>query len=102
MTVKITIESAHSIIAVELDAEHVPKTVAHFLRSSRQPGVPPGIDLIQDGVGLKHCVLLLEVGHEPTTVTGLRHRDGTISLACSVEKNASSEFFICIGDQPHP
>jgi peptidyl-prolyl cis-trans isomerase A (cyclophilin A) len=37
---------------------------------------------------------------ERTSRTGLRHRDGTISMARAGPGTATSEFFICIGDQP--
>jgi peptidyl-prolyl cis-trans isomerase A (cyclophilin A) len=33
-------------------------------------------------------------------MTGIRHRNGTISMARSKPGSATSEFFICIGDQP--
>ncbi|MEJ1969984.1 MAG: peptidylprolyl isomerase [Rhizomicrobium sp.] len=104
-------------IDVALDTEHAPKTAAHFLdliraghlddaafyrivRSSGTEGVPPSIDIIQGGVGWERCMGLPSVAHERTDVTGLRHCDGAISLARSADTNASSEFFICIGDQP--
>ena len=37
---------------------------------------------------------------ERTTETGLSHRDGTISMARDGPNTATSDFFICIGDQP--
>jgi peptidyl-prolyl cis-trans isomerase A (cyclophilin A) len=37
---------------------------------------------------------------ERTDVTGLRHKDGTISMARGSTDDATSEFFICVGDQP--
>ena len=37
---------------------------------------------------------------ERTTRTGLRHLDGTISMARDGPDTAQSSFFICIGDQP--
>jgi peptidyl-prolyl cis-trans isomerase A (cyclophilin A) len=37
---------------------------------------------------------------ERTDVTGLRHRDGTLSMARGGPNSATSSFFICIGDQP--
>jgi peptidyl-prolyl cis-trans isomerase A (cyclophilin A) len=37
---------------------------------------------------------------ECTSVTGLRHLDGTISLARREPDSAKSDFSICIGDQP--
>ncbi|MBC7939896.1 MAG: peptidylprolyl isomerase [Chitinophagaceae bacterium] len=40
------------------------------------------------------------IAHETTQQTGLRHRDGTVSMARGAPGTATSEFFICIGDQP--
>ncbi len=37
--------------------------------------------------------------HESTQKTGLSHTSGTLSLARSLPGTASTEFFICIGDQ---
>jgi peptidyl-prolyl cis-trans isomerase A (cyclophilin A) len=37
---------------------------------------------------------------ERTSVTGLRHLDGTLSMARDGPDTATSDFFICIGDQP--
>jgi peptidyl-prolyl cis-trans isomerase A (cyclophilin A) len=33
-------------------------------------------------------------------MTGIRHKNGTISMARSEPGSATSEFFICVGDQP--
>jgi peptidyl-prolyl cis-trans isomerase A (cyclophilin A) len=33
-------------------------------------------------------------------VTGLTHKDGTVSMARSGPDSATSSFFICVGDQP--
>lgn len=40
------------------------------------------------------------IAHESTRLTGLRHLDGTISMARNAPGSAAAEFFICIGDQP--
>lgn len=40
------------------------------------------------------------IAHETTEETGLKHRDGVISMARNGPGTASTEFFICIGDQP--
>jgi len=37
---------------------------------------------------------------EQTSVTGLRHGDGTLSMARSGPDTAMASFFICVGDQP--
>lgn len=40
------------------------------------------------------------IAHESTAATGLRHRNGTVSMARLAPGSAASEFFICVGDQP--
>jgi len=105
-------------IRFELYPEKAPKTVANFLkyvdgghfeggsfyrvvRMDNQEQNTVKIEVIQGG--------LLESGTstkydpiplERTSVTGLRHRDGTLSMARSDPDSATSEFFICINDQP--
>ncbi len=45
-------------------------------------------------------MVLPRIVHETTDVTGIAHLDGTLSMARAAVGTASSEFFICIGDQP--
>jgi peptidyl-prolyl cis-trans isomerase A (cyclophilin A) len=40
------------------------------------------------------------IAHETTQQTGVTHSDGVLSMARGEVGTASSEFFICIGDQP--
>jgi peptidyl-prolyl cis-trans isomerase A (cyclophilin A) len=37
---------------------------------------------------------------ERTSLTGLRHTDGCVSMARAEPDSATSDFFVCIGDQP--
>ena len=73
-------------------------SVYRIVSMANQPDtVPAKIEVIQ--FGLKDA-RLPPVPHEPTTQTGLRHKDGTLSLARLAPGTGSSAFFICIGDQP--
>jgi len=40
------------------------------------------------------------IHHETTKITGIKHEDGTLSMARLEPGTASSEIFICINDQP--
>jgi peptidyl-prolyl cis-trans isomerase A (cyclophilin A) len=40
------------------------------------------------------------VPHEATNMTHIQHTDGTVSLARSEPGSGTTEFFICVGDQP--
>jgi len=60
----------------------------------------PQIDVVQGGIrpGAKQGAT---VRHEPTSLTGLRHVDGAISLTRDAPGTGSgAEFFVCVGDQP--
>ncbi len=105
-------------IVVELYPRQAPITVRNFLRyvdenryaessfyrvvtRDNQPDKKIKIEVIQGGIGFVESDLRLPaIEHETTQKTGLRHRDGTISMARREPGTASSEFFICLGDQP--
>ena len=76
----------------------------HFYRvvhSKNQPQNNIQIEVIQGGLGFeKHPMELEPIKHETTKATGVLHKDGTISMARLEPGTASSEFFICIKDQP--
>ena len=107
-------------IEIELAGDRAPATVANFLRyvdaaryaegvfhrtvrttPDNQPHNAVKIDVIQGGVNPR----LSEadwpaIALERTRDTGLKHLDGTISMARAGPDTATSDFFICIGDQP--
>ena len=59
------------------------------------------IEVIQGGLGFIESDLRLPpIEHEITERTGLLHKDGVISMARREPGTASSEFFVCVGDQP--
>ena len=76
----------------------------HFYRvvhSKNQPQNNIQIEVIQGGLGFeKHPMELIPIKHETTKKTGILHKNGTISMARLEPGTASSEFFICIKDQP--
>jgi len=104
-------------IEVELYPDKAPKTVAAFLsyvdsgyytnsffyrvvKTEDMSGVNYGI--IQGGIWLsnpKQYAAIPGIPHESTKQSGLSHTSGTISLARTTPGTASSEFFICVGDQ---
>ena len=114
----VVIETGLGKIEVEIDTQHAPVTSANFLDLVHQgfydggvfhrtvtPGNQPDnrikIEVIQAGPSPK----LSEKDRTPirlerTSVTGLRHKDGTISMARDGPDSAIGDFFICIGDQP--
>lgn len=101
-------------IIIALKARQAPLTVANFLRyvdekrydgSSfwRSAKAPSAVDygLIEGGLQGDPRKLLPPVAHESTSQTGLRHVDGTVSLARKAPGTGDSDFFICVGDAPY-
>jgi len=61
---------------------------------------PVKIEVVQGGL-TDDGKYLDPIAHEPTSLTGLRHRNGTISIARdAVGTGTAGAFFVCIGDQP--
>jgi peptidyl-prolyl cis-trans isomerase A (cyclophilin A) len=105
------------VIEIEVDAAHAPVTAKNFLRYVRegfydggsfhrtvtmqnQPQNPVKIEVVQAGTNAAGEGKYPPIALERTSVTGLRHLDGTVSMARKEPDTASTEFFICIGDQP--
>ena len=105
-------------IEIEVDAVRAPLTGANFLRYvdaghydggrfhrtvrlDNQPGQAVLIEVVQAGVNPTPARPDFEsIRLERTRDTGLRHRDGTVSMARGLPDSATSDFFVCIGDQP--
>ena len=103
-------------IHVEVYEEKAPVTTHNFLRyvddghfeggsfyrtvtMDNQPNDEIKIEVIQGGKNRdKEGFEAIE--HETTDKTGVLHKDGVISMARSRPGSATSEFFICVGDQP--
>ena len=114
--VAVTIDTSLGIIEVALDPARAPNTVANFLRyvdagsfdgatfyravtPTNQPDNAVKIAVIQGGVdGSRPAFDPIPI--ERTSETGLRHVDGAISMARNGPDTATTEFFICVGDQP--
>jgi peptidyl-prolyl cis-trans isomerase A (cyclophilin A) len=113
---QVVIATSRGAIVVEVEDRKAPITAANFLgwvdrgvyaggsfyravTKGNDRGKPP-IEVIQGGRGMAWEDKVPGVAHEPTSLTGLRHRDGTISMSRDKPGTATTEFFICIGDQP--
>lgn len=71
------------------------------VRMDNQPLSEVKIEVIQGGL-FEDDILdtIPSIPHESTENTGILHTDGVISMARMEPGTASTEFFICIGDQP--
>ncbi len=114
----VLIETTVGSIEIEVDSVRAPISAANFLAyvdagtydggrfhrtvtPANQPTDSVRIEVIQGGA---HPARASErrapIALERTSVTGLRHRDGTLSMARGAPDSAVWDFFICIGDQP--
>jgi peptidyl-prolyl cis-trans isomerase A (cyclophilin A) len=115
--VVVIIQTTKGNIDVELDAVRAPRTTANFLRyvdgklydggrfhrtvrKDNQPNNKVKIEVIQAGINPKKKDAFGPIKLERTNKTGLRHVNGTISMARDGPDTATSDFFICIGNQP--
>ena len=115
---RILMETEMGVILLEVYPDKAPVTAANFLayvdedrfrgavfyrivRRDNQPGDSIRITVIQGGLFQDdHPAMLPPIPHETTRETGILHKDGVISMARWHPGTATSEFFICVGDQP--
>jgi|WetSurSiteA1Bulk_404760.scaffolds.fasta_scaffold00502_6 peptidyl-prolyl cis-trans isomerase A (cyclophilin A) len=70
------------------------------VRLDNQPHDSIRIEVIQGGRYKNEDNGFAPIAHETTKITGIMHKDGTMSMARNGPGSATSEFFICVGDQP--
>ncbi len=115
---KVKMVTGFGDIIMEIDTVRAPVTAYNFLdhiqsgtlnngvfyrvvRMDNQPSNDVKIEVIQGGVFTEvRMEKIKPIIHETTQKTGLKHLDGTLSMARMEPGTASTEFFICIGDQP--
>ena len=116
--VTVEIKTDLGSIEVAVDVRRAPVTSRNFLRYVRaghydggrfhrtvtpenQPGQAVRIEVIQGSVDpSREKDDFPPIPLERTSVTGLKHVDGAISMARDSPDTATSDFFICVGDQP--
>lgn len=112
--INVTLQTTVGTIHIELYSEKAPISVANFLRYAddgyfnntsfyravryENDNGSPKIEVIQGGIGDGERAYPM-IRHESTNITGLKHLDGTLSMSRGAVDTATSDFFICIGDQ---
>ena len=108
--VRVVLTTSEGPITLALDKERAPITTANFLRyvdAKRLDGIDfyramklaPDNGLIQGGVR-DGKLLYPPITLEPTSKTGLKHVDGTISMARATPDSVRADFFIIVGAMP--
>ena len=105
-------------IVLEIDTIQAPVTAENFLyhiekgtfqtavfyrvvRMDNQPSNDVKIEVIQGGLFDENEIAKHPpIRHGTTAKTGIKHLDGTVSMARMEPGTASTEFFICVGNQP--
>ena len=115
---RVRVQTELGDIVLELDAKRAPNTTANFLkyvdaghydggtfhrtvRMNNQPESPVKIEVIQAGVAADQAKQgFPALPLERTSVTGILHKDGVVSMARGTPDSATSGWFITINDQP--
>lgn len=107
--VRVSVQTTVGTIVLELEKDRAPITTANFLRYAQEKRfdgmafyralkLAPGYALIQGGTSGNPKRNLKPINHEPTTVTGLSHVNGVVSMARGAPGTAAGDFFIIVGD----
>ncbi|MCB8995221.1 MAG: peptidylprolyl isomerase [Bacteroidales bacterium] len=117
--IRITLQTELGDIKAELYTAKAPVTCRNFLNYidsvgekggefyrtvtlTNQPDNDVKIQVIQGGFNLADMdsSQIIPIPLERTNLTGILHKNGTLSMARDDPDSGSTEFFICIGDQP--
>jgi len=93
--------TAHNFLSLVKDGAYTNAIFYRVVRMDNQPENKVKIEVIQGGLFEDEVInSYTPIVHETTTETGIMHTDGVISMARMEPGTASTEFFICIGNQP--
>ena len=116
--VRVVVQTELGDIELAIDSVRAPATAANFLRYvdagryaggafhrtvtlDNQPTNPVKIEVIQWSTASGPAGdVSAPIELERTSQTGLKHLDGTVSMARAGPNTATSGVFICLGDQP--
>ena len=108
--VRVRLDTSAGPIVIALEMKRAPITAGNFLayvdqkkldgtsfyRAARGK-IRPTEGLVQGGINHNMVRSLVPIAHEPTTVTGIHHVDGTVSMARNAPGTAMGDFFIVVG-----
>lgn len=107
---RVKLETSMGPIVIEVDLRRAPITAKNFLaytdgkrfddttfyRAARYK-TAQHFGLVQGGIDHTISRALAPIVHEPTSRTGIKHVDGTVSMARNQPGTAMGDFFICVG-----
>ena len=108
---RVVLETSAGRVVVEVYADKAPITARNFLRyvdRKRLDGivfyrtvkVADHFGFVQLGVQNAPAKIMPPIKHEPTSETGIKHLDGTLSMPRLAPGSARGEFTVMVGDQP--
>jgi peptidyl-prolyl cis-trans isomerase A (cyclophilin A) len=113
--VRVAMTTELGVMMLDIDAKHAPITARNFIDYVDQKrfdgttfyrvmrldwGTPPN-GIIQAGPRGDPKRVLKPIAHEPTTITGILHKAGTLSMARLAPGTATGDFTIMLSDQPY-
>ncbi|HET9706328.1 MAG TPA: peptidylprolyl isomerase [Vicinamibacterales bacterium] len=116
--VRVHVQTELGDMVIEVDPARAPGTAANFLKyvdaghydggifhrtvkMDNQPESTVKIEVIQAGVNPDRAKGgFPAIALERTSVTGILHQDGVVSMARGAPDSATSGWFVCINDQP--
>ena len=111
---RVAIHTGLGTIVVELADKQAPMTAKNFLRyveagkldgttfyRAARSKTDPRYGFVQGGIDHDLRRAFFSIDHEPTSKTGLKHVDGTISMARNAPGTAMGDFFITVGAAPY-
>lgn len=115
---RVVLRTERGDVELEIDTVNAPVTGSNFLRyvdggffdggrffrtvrADNQPLDSVRIAVVQAGIDPARAQdQFAPIVLEPTSETGLRHREGTVSMARAGPNSATSSFFITLADEP--
>jgi len=108
---RVKIDTTAGSFTIEVETVKAPVTAANFLHYVDQKKldgitfyrtckVADKFGFVQFGTNGDPKRTLPPIKHEPTTITGLKHLNGTLSTARLAPGSARGDFTISVGDQP--
>lgn len=109
-TARVRLETTIGPIVIEVDLKRAPITARNFITYAEEKRFDGTTfyraarnrrdatkGLVQGGIDHKVRRARVPIAHEPTSRTGLRHVDGTVSMARNAPGTAMGDFFVTVG-----